>query len=121
MTTFYGVDASKIFVDRPPSFYDQLKEACSLYFVMSEDMKHRLVAHGFPADAGPVHPVSVEVDELPVSHTRRLAGGEPLQPRLVGRFVEKKGFDDLLRALAVVKDALRASVTLLDRRRRPAR
>ena len=104
VTTFYGIDVSKIFVDRPADFYDPLKEACSLYFVMSEDMKRRVVAHGFPTDEVRVHPVSVEVDEYPFRE-RRLSGDEELRLVSVGRFVEKKGFDDLLRALAVGQGA----------------
>ena len=104
------VDVSKIFVDRPPDFYDPLKEACSLYFVMSEDMKRRVVAHGFPTDEVRVHPVSVEVDEYPFRE-RRLSGDEELRLVSVGRFVEKKGFDDLLRALAAVKDVSGRRVT----------
>jgi colanic acid/amylovoran biosynthesis glycosyltransferase len=104
ITTFYGVDASKIFVDRPGNYYDRLKAACSLYFVMSEDMKRRVVAHGFPDDQVRVHPVSVEVAEYPY-RVRRVADGEELRFVSVGRFVEKKGFDDLLRGLAVAREA----------------
>lgn len=110
VTTFYGIDVSKIFVDRPADFYDPLKEACSLYFVMSEDMKRRVVAHGFSAEQVRVHPVSVEVDEYPFRE-RALAGDEELRLVSVGRFVEKKGFDDLLRALAVVKERSTRRVT----------
>jgi colanic acid/amylovoran biosynthesis glycosyltransferase len=110
ITTFYGVDVSKIFVDRPPDYYDRLKAACSLYFVMSEDMKRRVVAYGFPEDQVRVHPVSVEVDEYPF-HVRELGGGEELRLVSVGRFVEKKGFDDLLRALAIVKERAARPVT----------
>jgi colanic acid/amylovoran biosynthesis glycosyltransferase len=104
ITTFYGVDASKIFVDRPADYYDRLKEACSLYFVMSEDMKRRVVAHGFPEGQVRVHPVSVEVAEYPY-WVRRVGEGEALRFVSVGRFVEKKGFDDLLRGLAAARDA----------------
>jgi len=103
VTTFYGVDASKIFVDRPSDYYDRLKEACSVYFVMSEDMKRRVVAQGFPAEQVHVHPVSIEVDEYPFA-VRELGPGEELRLVSVGRFVEKQGFDDLLRALSIVKE-----------------
>jgi colanic acid/amylovoran biosynthesis glycosyltransferase len=103
VTTFYGVDASKIFVDRPPDYYDRLKQACSVYFVMSEDMKRRVVAHGFPAEQVHVHPVSIEVGEYPFA-VREVGPGEELRLVSVGRFVEKKGFDDLLRALSIVKE-----------------
>jgi colanic acid/amylovoran biosynthesis glycosyltransferase len=110
VTTFYGIDVSKVFIDRPRDWYDRLKRACSLYFVMSEDMKRRVVAHGFPADQVRVHPVSIQVDRYPF-HERALADNEPLRLMAVGRFVEKKGFDDLLRALAVVKERAPRTVT----------
>jgi colanic acid/amylovoran biosynthesis glycosyltransferase len=103
VTTFYGVDASKVFVDRPSDYYDRLKETCSVYFVMSEDMKRRVVAHGFPAEQVHVHPVSIEVEQYPFA-VREIGPGEELRLVSVGRFVEKKGFDDLLRALSIVKE-----------------
>jgi colanic acid/amylovoran/stewartan biosynthesis glycosyltransferase WcaL/AmsK/CpsK len=110
VTTFYGIDVSKVFIDRPRDWYDRLKRVCSLYFVMSEDMKRRVVAHGFPADQVRVHPVSIQVERYPF-HERALADNEPLRLMAVGRFVEKKGFDDLLRALAVVKQRAPRTVT----------
>lgn len=103
ITTFYGVDVSKIFREQPASYYDRLRAACSLYFVMSEDMKRRVVAHGFPADQVRVHPVSIDVDAYPFK-LRELLGDEPLRLAFVGRFVEKKGADDLLRALAAARE-----------------
>lgn len=109
VTTFYGVDVSRVFRDEPPSYYDELKKACSLYFVMSADMKERVVAQGFPAERVHVHPVSVNVDDYGFS-TRSLAEGEELRLLAVGRFVEKKGFDDLLRALAIAKERTGRSI-----------
>jgi colanic acid/amylovoran biosynthesis glycosyltransferase len=101
VTTFYGVDVSKVFKEQGPKYYDALKQACSLYLVMSEDMKERVVAHGFPRERVEVLPVSIEVDRYPF-HARTLCDGEELRLVAVGRLVEKKGFDDLLRALAIV-------------------
>jgi colanic acid/amylovoran biosynthesis glycosyltransferase len=54
--------------------------------------------------------VSVEVDEYPF-HVREVGDGEELRLVSVGRFVEKKGFDDLLRALAIVKERAPRPVT----------
>jgi colanic acid/amylovoran biosynthesis glycosyltransferase len=103
VTSFYGVDVSRAFREMPPTYYDRLKSACASFFVMSEDMKRRVVAHGFPEAHVHVHPVSVEPDAYPF-HIRTLGEGEELRLAAVGRFVEKKGFDDLLRALAIVKE-----------------
>jgi colanic acid/amylovoran biosynthesis glycosyltransferase len=102
ITSFYGVDVSRVFQDEPPAFYDELKRTCSLYFVMSEDMKRRVVARGFPETRVRVLPVSIPVGAYPFS-VRSMAGADTLRLLAVGRFVEKKGFDDLLRALALVK------------------
>jgi colanic acid/amylovoran biosynthesis glycosyltransferase len=104
VTTFYGIDVSKVFEEYPDDYYDRLRKACSLYFVMSEDMKRRVVAHGFPAEQVRVHPVSIDVASYPY-RVRELREGEPLRLAFVGRFVEKKGADDLLRALEVASRA----------------
>jgi colanic acid/amylovoran biosynthesis glycosyltransferase len=102
ITSFYGYDVSQIARQTRPDYYDPLKRACARYFVMSHDMKRRVVAQGFPAEQVQVHPVSIEVDDYPF-RVRKLADDEPLQLVSVGRFVEKKGIDDLLRAMAIVK------------------
>jgi colanic acid/amylovoran biosynthesis glycosyltransferase len=70
---------------------------------MSEDMKRRVVEQGFPEEQVVVHPVSIDVSAYAFS-TRKLGADEELRLLAVGRFVEKKGFDDLLRALAIVKE-----------------
>ena len=36
--------------DEGAHYNDELKDACSLYFVMSEDMRRRVIDHGLPAD-----------------------------------------------------------------------
>lgn len=103
VTTFYGYDVSKVFREQPRDFYDELKARCSVFFVMSEDMRRRVVAHGFPAELVHVHPVGIDVSLYPF-RTRTLHEGDELKLVAVGRFVEKKGFSDLLRALALVKE-----------------
>ncbi len=70
VTSFYGVDVSRVFRDQPRNYYDDLKKVCSLYFVMSADMKTRVVEHGFPAEQVRVQPVSVRVEDYPLQFGR---------------------------------------------------
>lgn len=103
ITSFYGYDVSMIFKNKPANYYDKLKKECSLYFVMSENMKERVAAGGFAREKIMVLPISIDVDKYPFGE-RTLKEEERAQIVSVGRFVEKKGFDDLLRALAIVKE-----------------
>jgi len=102
ITTFYGIDVSAVIKNKPADYYDKLKKECLLFFVMSNNMKERVAAIGFPVEKIKVLPISIDVDKYPFSE-RKLKAGERVEIISVGRFVEKKGFDDLLRALAIVK------------------
>lgn len=103
VTSFYGYDVSHIFKQKGPRVYDRLQKECALFFVMSENMKERVVAHGFDKEKVKVLPVSIDAASYPFSR-RSLHPGEKVHIVSVGRFVEKKGFDDLLRALAIAKE-----------------
>jgi colanic acid/amylovoran biosynthesis glycosyltransferase len=108
VTSFYGIDVSAIVKERPPIFYDKLKREGSLFFVMSENMKRRVVALGFPPERVIVHPVSINIDSYPFVE-RTYSPDRPVEIVSVGRLVEKKGFDDLLHALALVKQQSKQS------------
>ncbi len=103
VTTFYGYDVSHIPQEKGVAYYDNLKKACHQYFVMSNNMKERVTGLGFPESEIEVLPVSVDVESYPFIE-RTMKNDEPFHIISVGRFVEKKGFDDLLRALAIVKE-----------------
>jgi len=102
ITTFYGIDVSHIFKVKPRDYYDNLKKHCQSYLVMSDDMKRRVVEYGFSAEQVGVLPISIDVASYPYSE-RHYSPGQQINLISVGNFVEKKGFDDLLRALAIVK------------------
>jgi len=102
VTTFYGYDASKVFHQSPAAIYDRLMRECSLFFVMSHDMKRRLLTRGFPEEKVKVLPVSIDVDSYPFSE-RTCRREVPIEMISVARFVEKKGVDDLLTALSIVR------------------
>lgn len=102
ITTFYGNDVSSIFSRVSPDYYEKLKKESSLFFVMSDNMKKRIVAQGFDDEKIRVLPVSIDVNSYPYKN-RQIRSDELVNIISVGRFVEKKGFDDLLRALSLVK------------------
>lgn len=105
ITSFYGQDVSKRFRDHPnEDIYKRLKKESSAFIVMSNFTKDRLVAKGFDESKIQVLPIfGIDADNYPFKE-RRLEPGNVIQMATVGRFVEKKGFDDILRALAIVKD-----------------
>jgi len=103
ITSFYGQDASMAIKKYGIGIYKGLMQESSRFFAMSEDMKQRLIVHGFPPDKIIVHPIGIDVAKY--SYTERRADpGSQINIISVGRFVEKKGFEDLIRALAVVKE-----------------
>jgi len=105
VTSFYGQDVSKRFLDHPgEDIYERLKKEGSAFIVMSNFMKNRIVAKGFDENKIQVLPIfGINVNDYPFKE-RTLEPNETIQMATVGRFVEKKGFDDVLRALAIVKD-----------------
>lgn len=102
VTSFYGYDVSQIVKQKGPRYYDRLKKEASAFIVMSNDMKLRVAALGIPEEKIEVLPVSVVVETYPY-HERQLKEGEIPNIVTVGRFVEKKGIDDFLRACAELK------------------
>ncbi len=102
ITTFYGYDISRAFKQYGPRLYDDLKGECSLFFVMSENARKRVIAYGFDADKVVVHPIGINVNDYPFRE-RMAPDNRPVGIISVGRLVEKKGFDDLVKALAIAR------------------
>jgi colanic acid/amylovoran biosynthesis glycosyltransferase len=102
VVTFYGYDVSQVFAQKGKNYYDRLIKEADLYFTMSENMKERILPYGFPAEKIFSLPVSVDVPSYPFAERAHPKEG-PIRIVSVGRFVAKKGFDDLLRALAALK------------------
>ena len=105
ITSFYGQDVSKRFLDHPgEDIYKRLKKESSAFIVMSNFMKNRIITKGFDENKIQVLPIfGIDANNYPFKE-RTLEPNETIQMATVGRFVEKKGFDDILRALAIVKD-----------------
>ena len=103
VTSFYGQDVSAKFMAKGDALYDQLKKECRTFIVMSDFMKKRLMEKGFAEHTISVLPIfGIDADLYPFKE-RTLDSGEAIQISTVGRFVEKKGFDDLLRATALAR------------------
>lgn len=102
VTTFYGYDVSIVFKQKGENYYDRLKKECAMFFVMSNNMKERIIAHGFKEECIKVLPISINVSEYPFAE-RKLSDDEVINLLIVARFVEKKGIGDLLRAIAIIK------------------
>lgn len=101
VTTFYGYDAS-LLLQREPEWhqrYSSLFERGELFLAEGPHMAQRLRDLGCPAENVRVHRLGIETDHYPY-RPRRREEGEPLRLLMVGRFVEKKGMPDGVRAFA---------------------
>ncbi|WP_432510190.1 glycosyltransferase [Kineococcus sp. SYSU DK001] len=130
-TVFHGFDATTSRLDllrsRRLSWWTYLRRAGALarhgdlFLPVSDHLRERLLARGFPAGRTVTHHLGIRLDGLPVL---------PARPRTVvhvGRLVPKKGHADLFHAVAglpgvrltcVGEGPLRASLTDLARRLR---
>ncbi len=102
VTTFYGYDVSRAIKEKGPHYYDRLIKESAFFFTMSNNMKERILPLGFPSAKVESLPVSIDVPSYPFAK-RAWPDDGVVHLMSVGRFVEKKGFDDLLRALAILK------------------
>ena len=66
VTTFYGYDVSLIFNEKPADYYNRLKQESSLFFVMSDNMKERIIKKGFDHKKVKVLPVGIDVQSLSI-------------------------------------------------------
>ncbi len=86
-------------------------ERAAKIVVLSEHMKQALVAQGCPADKLAIVRVAVDLSRFTLE---RIPSEGPLRVLMIGREVDKKGFDDGLRACkALLERGVRCEVTLL--------
>jgi colanic acid/amylovoran biosynthesis glycosyltransferase len=102
VTSFYGYDAWSIPETGPlwRERYGELFEHCDLVLVEGPAMQRKLVALGCPSDK--VRIVRLGVDVASLAFRMRSFGGE-LRIAMVGRYVEKKGLVDGMRACAIAR------------------
>ncbi len=112
VVTFLGADATKETHYRRrlvPQIYARrlaaLQREAALFVCVSEFVRERLLARGFPPDKLEVIHQGVEIDE-PIPH-RAIQTVEPYV-LFVGRFVEKKGGADLIEAMRLLESCGKA-------------
>jgi colanic acid/amylovoran biosynthesis glycosyltransferase len=97
VTSFYGFDAWRLPEDDPSwlTRYAELFEKGSLFLVEGPAMQDRLIHLGCLVEKIRIHRLGVDLHALPY---RRREFSRGLALAMIGRFVEKKGLDDGLRA-----------------------
>lgn len=98
LTTFYGYDVSRT----PPVQYRRLFETGDAFLVLSEAMRHRLVAIGAPACRVFVHRLGVDITRFSPAPLRSADTDGAMHLLSIARLVPKKGLADALRAVAAL-------------------
>jgi len=97
VVSFYGYDASKYILENGERCYDRLFRRANLITTPTEVMRNELIRIGCPEDKIVVHRCGVEIPEQ-TRNTNKSA--EMVTMLTVARFVEKKGVEFALRAVA---------------------
>lgn len=102
VTTFHGFDMSRYLQISGPNVYDRLFQTGDLFLPISDYWRSALVRMGCDPARIAVHHMGVDCDSFTFVPRTPPAAGEPLRLLSVGRFVEKKGFEYAMRAVARV-------------------
>lgn len=100
VVSFYGFDVALALRDETGA-YSQLFDRVDAVTVLSEDMREDLCKAGCPVEKTTIQPIPVDVEEFTFTPPIPPQDG-PVRIVTVARFVEKKGIDDALEAVAEV-------------------
>jgi colanic acid/amylovoran biosynthesis glycosyltransferase len=100
-TVFHGKDMSA-YLKKHPDAYASLFKRGDLFLPISELWRDKLLSLGAPAERTLVHRMGVDTTRF-TAIARRRVDNEPVRFVGVGRMVEKKGFDDAIRAFASLR------------------
>jgi len=101
ITTFHGYDITSYIKENGHDVYNFLFVHGDLFLTISERWKHELIRLGCRTEKIIVHKMGVNLKQL-VAYTRRAESREQVRVLSVGRFIEKKGFEYGIRAVAKV-------------------
>ena len=104
ITTFYGYDLyRKDIIRRYKKAYDQLFFNGAHFFVEGPCMRQRLIALGCPNEKISIQRIALDLTKYETKQ-RNKESRQPVRLLFVGRFVEKKGLEYALKALAKLKN-----------------
>lgn len=100
IVNFYGYDVLRL----PKEFgwksrYKTLMEKADYYIAGSSDMRDNLIAHGFPESRIETIKLGIDMELIRFQH-RSQAG---LRLMMIGRMVEKKGYEYAIKAVSLLK------------------
>ncbi len=96
--SFRGADTTS-YLPKNRAAFERVFERGSLFLPVSDDLRGRLLSAGAPAERTLVHRSGIDLGRFEFAPRGR-ADGEPTEVLFVGRFAEKKGIGDALRAFA---------------------
>ncbi len=99
VTTFHGYDLSRYLRETHPRVYDRLFKEGDLFLPISRFWQDKLIEMGCSPEKIQVHHMGVDCGSFAFS-PRELPADGKLRLLSVGRFVEKKGFEPAIRAVA---------------------
>jgi colanic acid/amylovoran biosynthesis glycosyltransferase len=104
VVSFYGSDVYEGSEVERQTIYARLFGKATRVLALGPMMKKRLERLGCPENKITIHPLGVDVDNLPAA-PRVLKSGEPLRVLFAGTFREKKGIQYLIEAVALAHRA----------------
>jgi colanic acid/amylovoran biosynthesis glycosyltransferase len=102
LVSFYGYDCWAVPRKEGPEVYRKLFKTADCVLVLADDMGKQLETLGCPVKKQRKLPVGVRVEDFAFQE-RKLQPGEPVRVLTIARFVEKKGLEYSLRAVAEVQ------------------